>query len=327
MYHNHLQNSIRVGDPLPRRPPPPPQDDDKDEDEDDLLASVGFMLDAAHAKQWCTHCILNKIEVEVQVIKDEDGPGALQTGQYIWPAASFLANYLVASWPTSSVVRYQHIVELGSGCGLVGLTCAQIPTVASVCMTDHDPGTLALIREGIARNKGKQQQCENIDAAILEWGKDSVVVAAAAATAAAAAAAAGSAQGGDDKEEEEEEEEDELWVVGSDLIYSETVVEPLLRTIAALLASPSAFGSKKATKEAKCILCGSFALGRAIEQKKEECLKALSLIRTSVWPPLPLPPPGNCKEEGSVAAARLAAAAVEESNKKELWLETLVLKK
>lgn len=314
-----------MGDPLPRRPPPPPQDDDKDEDEDDLLASVGFMLDAAHAKQWCTHCILNKIEVEVQVIKDEDGPGALQTGQYIWPAASFLANYLVASWPTSSVVRYQHIVELGSGCGLVGLTCAQIPTVASVCMTDHDPGTLALIREGIARNKSKQRQCENVDAVLLEWGKDSVVVAAAAA-AADGGAAASSAQDGDDKEEQEVEQE--LWVVGSDLIYSETVVEPLLRTIAGLLASPAAFGSKKTTKEAKCILCGSFALGPAIEQKKEKCLKALSLVRTSVWPPLRPPLLGNGEEEGSVfAAARLAAATVEEGNKKELWLETLVLKK
>ena len=76
-------------------PQPPPQPDEKDEDQG--LGAIGFMFDGETRKSWVTHQPSPSVTVEVQCI-DEDGPGALISGQYLWPAASFLAAFVARHW-------------------------------------------------------------------------------------------------------------------------------------------------------------------------------------------------------------------------------------
>ncbi len=250
----------------PPAPAAPPRQDQEDDYQD--LTAVGFLFDAAASKTWARHAFPTspsttgpntpKVEVEVKVIKDDgDGPGALQTGQRTWPAAPFLADYLVRKWPNRDARRKCHVLELGAGCGLVGLTLAQLPGVATVVMTDHDPGTLTLIKEGIARNMARitAGACE---CGMLTWGKNMFQ------------GTLYLQRGG-----REVREEDELLVVGSDLIYAEDVVEPLFRTVMGTC------GTTEASK-ASFLLCGSFPLGDAIERKIEEMTHVFKLKRTEI---------------------------------------------
>lgn len=269
----------------PAQPPQPPDDGDTGENEQDL-AALGFLFDAAAAKTWvkhtstsypshpgndaepnCSTSVPKLVEVEVQVIDDEDGPGALQTGQRTWPAAPFLADYLVQHWAKVVIAnRRCHVLELGAGCGLLGLTLAQLPGIDSVLMTDHDPGTLVLIREGIVRNRARLREGVRCEAALLEWGGrvDARFLPV--------------------PRQEGEKYNPRLLIVGSDLIYSADVVISLFETVAGVLrkrkeeeSSPAEAGA-----EDRFWLCGSFALGEAIDKKMEEVVDRLRLSREVV---------------------------------------------
>jgi predicted nicotinamide N-methyase len=169
----------------------------------------------------------------------------------VWPAAPFLARFLARHWnrrdpllhlPSQTRVR---VLELGAGCGLVGLTAAQMDGCTEVVMTDHDPGTLKLIEEGVARNGPRlRAACR---AVLLEWGKGEVVA----------------SLGVFDL------------VVGSDLIYSDTVVRPLMETVAAVLRLQT-------RKQARFVICGSFALGEVILAEVERVCADLRLVRAPV---------------------------------------------
>jgi len=71
-------------------------------------------------------------------VGDTIGGGA-ETGCVLWPAALFLSAWL---WSRVGDFDGQHVLELGAGCGLVGLVAAQCSQAASVTLTDFVPQTL-----------------------------------------------------------------------------------------------------------------------------------------------------------------------------------------
>ena len=74
----------------------------------------------------------------------EDG-----TGLSIWPSAYVLSRWLAASEFVS--FDGKTVLELGSGCGLVGLTIAQLGA-AEISLTDLSPRTLENLRHNVALN-------------------------------------------------------------------------------------------------------------------------------------------------------------------------------
>lgn len=124
-----------------------------------------------------------KDTIRIELSSIDDIPGALQSGHYLWPAASGLAQYLVnailGNHNIAAGVKESRlelllplldgkdplaVIELGAGCGLVGLAVLQALTVLGrragagttttgqrmircVAFTDHDPGTLARARD------------------------------------------------------------------------------------------------------------------------------------------------------------------------------------
>ncbi|ETV87072.1 hypothetical protein H257_02076 [Aphanomyces astaci] len=64
-----------------------------------------------------------------------ESPGNLGIGGKLWDSSLILTAYLAAH---PAVVSGKHVIELGSGLGLVGLACASLPAVASVVLTDID---------------------------------------------------------------------------------------------------------------------------------------------------------------------------------------------
>jgi hypothetical protein len=175
----------------------------------------------------------------------------------VWPAAPFLARFVARHWGRHATLQLPVgacVLELGAGCGLVGLTVAQMDGCASVTMTDHDPGTLKLIEEGVAKNGPRlRAACR---AALLEWGDEAVVT------------ALGGEEGFD-------------FVLGSDLIYSDTVVRPLLATVVGVLREGKG-QQGRGRGEPHFLICGSFALGEVILAEVEKVCAELKLTRAPV---------------------------------------------
>ena len=199
-------------------------------------------------------------------------------------------------------------VELGAGCGLAGLAAAHLGA-ASVVFTDHDAGTLGLIRDNIALQEfpppppgaegvetpgegegggeaGKRGagSAGRFVACPLAWGEThasdwpgELVAELSVASAAAAAAAVGNAveppapAAGFDL------------VLASDVIYDSGVVGPLLWTVRALLASE---------RPAKAFLAASFTLEHGTDALVESHLSALGLRWELLFDNLPT---GGCR--------------------------------
>jgi len=88
----------------------------------------------------------------------EDG-----SGHYIWPAALVMARWLVAE---PELLPSGVVYELGSGCGLSGLSAARAG--CTVVMTDSSPTVLELLRCNIALNTDGMPQLVP-DLAFLDW--------------------------------------------------------------------------------------------------------------------------------------------------------------
>ena len=182
-----------------------------------LMEEVGFMFDDAHSK--CTKTIevagamSSSFRMEVKVKMIGEDPGHVQSGQYLWPAARYMANHLCDVWADLGSDR---VIELGAGCGLVGLTAARLPNARSIVLTDYDPGSCKLLQENIELNStSTSSSCIVED---LTWGDI------------AAAKTLVKKHGGEFH-----------LVVGSDLIYSRDVIKPLLTTVANVLSIEGIF--------------------------------------------------------------------------------------
>ena len=196
-------------------------------DSDDDFGSIGFMFDTATSK------VVKKVEISpsltVSVRCIDDKPGALQSGQFLWPGASVLGEHLESHAsalfpsPLSSPESPAQILELGAGCGLVGLVCAHLNSRGAflpnacfdtIVFTDHDPGALALVQEAVALLPEACAASTRFVAEHLEWGEISGF------------------------STHPQHQRRYGLIVASDVFYSDTVVNPLLLTVKNLLLNP-----------------------------------------------------------------------------------------
>jgi predicted nicotinamide N-methyase len=175
-----------------------------DDENDDCYGAIGFMFDAQHSKitekiQIGSHSIL------VKIIGDD--PGHVQSGQYLWPAAKYLGEYLVENWTNE---HRSVVVELGSGAGLSGIAAALMGGASSrIFLTDYDPGCIEILEDNIVLNN-----CGSYAEAVsMEWGRalpESI------------------------RRALESVGQDNL-LIASDVIYSASVVAPLFQSVLAIL--------------------------------------------------------------------------------------------
>eukprot|EP00968_Pinguiococcus_pyrenoidosus_P018623 scaffold1954_cov268-Pinguiococcus_pyrenoidosus.AAC.60 len=139
-----------------------------DDDEPDLQA-MGFLFDAAASKAEVRFTVGDQA-FSILCIADDD-PGALQSGQYVWPAAQALASYVVEQLESGKLPREGVCVELGAGCGLCGIAVACCPAAAfqQVVLTDHDPGTSATARRNIELQEDRLRA--EVRTEQLQWGE------------------------------------------------------------------------------------------------------------------------------------------------------------
>jgi len=167
-----------------------------------------------------------KRKVDLKILcAEDDHPGALQSGVFLWPAANALGGYIAAGDFDDIIPSTEtriSILELGAGAGLVGLTAAKVIDNSKVILTDRDQVSLDLINENINLN-GLERDCST---AQLIWGdsKDSLRMCS------------------------NLSEKIDL-IIGSDLIYSVDVVSDLMTTVKILMAQ---------NKASAFILCSSF---------------------------------------------------------------------
>ena len=77
------------------------------------------------------------------------------SGGTVWDAAVLLASWLATD---PAIVRGRNVLELGAGCGAVGLSCAALGA-RHVALTDFDAGVVELLKEN-ARNNYLRAGCD-----------------------------------------------------------------------------------------------------------------------------------------------------------------------
>jgi len=179
------------------------------DDGDKALGDVRVMLDMAEPKHHVRVTIAG-LAVDVVCAK-EGGPGALQSGMWIWPAAKALCEYLAATKLIEEHAEWTSIVELGAGAGLAGLFVAHKLSVlhraASVTLTDRDFTSLSIMQRAIALNAERLDPCVKVSTRRL-------VFISGAPTAAQARNPFSASL-----------------IIGTDLIYSHEVAESLIQTL------------------------------------------------------------------------------------------------
>jgi predicted nicotinamide N-methyase len=86
--------------------------------------------------------------VQVSINSIDEDPGSLQSGNYLWPGARILSEYLVKN-PSCLPSKPKSILELGAGAAMVSLVALQLYQSSLQCMyiTDRDRGTLERARD------------------------------------------------------------------------------------------------------------------------------------------------------------------------------------
>jgi predicted nicotinamide N-methyase len=88
----------------------------------------------------------------------------------LWPAAHVMCRWL-ESQPTS-FLSGKKIIELGAGCGLVGLLCASNAFDASMVTITDLPNVIPHINANIDANVGVFLSRDKVNAAALAWGQE-----------------------------------------------------------------------------------------------------------------------------------------------------------
>ena len=140
------------------------------------------------------------------------------------------------------------VLELGAGCGLVGLTVARLPGVNTLVFSDYDPGSCKLIEENIELNKD-DMSCKNCIVESLTWGDVTKA-----------------------KSLVDTYGEFPL-VFGSDLIYCKDVIAPLLITVSQVLYAGGLF-----------VLASSFDIGAESKETFNKQAKQIGLSITDIKP-------------------------------------------
>ena len=157
-----------------------------------------------------------------------------QTGTWVWPTTHVLLDYFLQQqqqhdneedylqqWfmhpttSTSSSRRTINILELGSGCGLLGMALAAMagPHQVHVTLSDH-AGNIGWLQQNLALNRSRpMMQQRQVEARTLSWGKykDNVTL----------------------LQQEQQQQPIDI-ILGSDLIYERTNHEALVETLIGL---------------------------------------------------------------------------------------------
>lgn len=94
----------------------------------------------------------------------QQDPNQSETGVSVWDGAILMVRFLEQH---ASYVNDQHVVELGAGCGLVGIAAAALGA-KNVRMTDLDY-CMPLLRQNIGSNRHLWPSETNVDACPCDW--------------------------------------------------------------------------------------------------------------------------------------------------------------
>lgn len=170
----------------------------------------------------------NEITIELNGRKADEGQLLTSTGLTLWRAAPLLCNFLLIN--SNLYVNNKTILELGAGLGLCGILTAIIGA-SKVILSDGDSLSLSNMRENVERNKhlfssNYNHDNDNNDNQIIEclqlrWGINVEEF----------------------KIKCNLSTPDGLFetIIGSDIIYVETILEPLFLTVSTLLTQNGAF--------------------------------------------------------------------------------------
>lgn len=106
-------------------------------------------------------------ELKISVLESNQIVFNGTTGYRTWPAALHLLRYLLAKY--SKPEKWQNVIELGSGIGLLGIGLVKgnlIPPTGHFVFTDHDCQLLNRIRLNLAANEVDQSRLSFLN---LDW--------------------------------------------------------------------------------------------------------------------------------------------------------------
>lgn len=164
----------------------------------------------------------NEIEIDIQLIgrRADEAQLLSSTGLTLWRAAPILCNYLILN--SELYVKNKVVLELGAGLGLCSILTA-ILGASTVIISDGDSISLSNMRENIERNRHLFSINSNVNVQCLQlrWGINLEEF----------------------KIKCNLSTSDGLFdiILGSDIIYVETILEPLFLTIANLLTKNGTF--------------------------------------------------------------------------------------
>ncbi|XP_019640093.1 PREDICTED: protein N-methyltransferase NNT1-like [Branchiostoma belcheri] len=166
----------------------------------------GVMVDTNY--RHTTVCFGDKVKVLGRVIDGlKDDLNVQQTGFVVWPAAMILSQHLVSH---RELVRTGRVLEVGAGAGLPGLVAAALSQDPSgVVMTDYVEEAVDLMDMNIAETFANDNNRPK--AAIMDWDDDPSVL--------------------------QEHHGTFDVIIGSDVVYWPELIEPLIRTVKALLSN------------------------------------------------------------------------------------------
>ncbi|XP_078585747.1 uncharacterized protein LOC144867567 [Branchiostoma floridae x Branchiostoma japonicum] len=169
----------------------------------------GVMVDTSY--RHTTVSFGEKVKVVGRVIDGlKDDLNVQQTGFVVWPAAMILSQHLVSH---RELVREGRVLEVGAGVGLPGLVAAALSEDPSgVVMTDYVEDAVDLMDMNIAETFGEDNN--RPQAAIMDWDDDPSVL--------------------------QEHHGTFDVIIGSDVVYWPVLIEPLIRTVKALLSNKPA---------------------------------------------------------------------------------------
>lgn len=131
------------------------------------------------------------------------------TGLTLWRSSHYLCEYLIQH---PELIQHKQVVELGSGLGRCGILAHHMGA-RHVCLTDGDTDTLAQLRKNVKQNKRNNTA---ISCRQLLWGQDTAL-------------------------EFVKSHGPQEIVMGSDLVYVSSVIEPLFETARTLLNETGVF--------------------------------------------------------------------------------------
>ncbi|GAM21709.1 hypothetical protein SAMD00019534_048840, partial [Acytostelium subglobosum LB1] len=174
------------------------------DDDDDTMFNSDMFVNRDYVKK---KIVVNNIDINVYLLNSAATDYDL-TGQVIWPAASMLTHYIV-----NDVDRYSNdnkVLEVGSGVGICGMFLARLGK--QCVMSDYHDVVLELLEKNVQQSNDDGYPIEMLK---LDWGNQEDI-----------ATLKQASTGGDGYDT----------IIGSDVVYWRTSIDPLFNTINQLLS-------------------------------------------------------------------------------------------